>query len=251
MKQKRIILIAIAIILFLCSSTMLAASDKISAYLFKGKLVVNNQMVDLKQDVFNINGSVYVPLRAFTDQLRGHVSYNKDEQTIYVEQSTTTTKKSTVNAKDSDNIFTLHAFASKSEYEYGEPIEIWARLSNDTDRVVNIWHGPLLINYYITDEDGFTSHVLAGLALESSTFQAGDELNKSLGRNDFLVYHLNKIGFDNIDDVNAYLNNADRPSMLPPGEYTITVKAEYKLDDEVEAGAQWHTLEASIPLTIQ
>lgn len=247
MKFKKTFIIAFAVTLFVCSSSLIAASDTVRSYLFKGKLVINNQIVDLKQDIFNINGSVYVPIRAFTESMRGHVSYNKNDQTIYVEHSRTTTKKSTVNDKKADDTFTLHAFSSQSEYTYGDPIEVWARLSNDTDDTVNLSHRPSLIKYYITDEDGVTSSILDGMELVYSTFQAGDELNSILEHNDLLAYNLHKIGLDKKDDVQAFLKNAERPSMLPRGKYTITVKAEYTIDGE----EQGRTLEVSLPISIK
>jgi len=247
MKFKKILIIAFAVALFVCSASLIAASDTVRSYLFKGKLVINNQVVDLKQEVYNINGSVYVPIRSFAESMRGHVGYDKNDQTIYVEHSNSTNKKSTVNDKKTDDMFTLHAFSSQSEYIYGDPIEVWTRISNDTENAVNISHGPSLIKYSITDEDGLTSSILDGMALEYSTFQSGDELNKSLGHYDLLVYNLDKIGIDNKDDVQAYLKNAERPSMLPRGEYTITVKAEYTIEGEVEK----RTLEVSIPISIK
>lgn len=246
MKIKRMIIVAIS--LFILSSTVIAASDHISTYLFKGKLIINNKVVSLKQDILNINGSVYVPIRALAESMKGHVSYDKNTQTIYLEQSSPSDRKSTVNEKIEDEFFSLSAFSTKSTYEYGERIEIWSHINNHTEHSVNIFHGASLLEYYITDEDGFTSQLNYGLPLESSTFASGDELNSSLNQNNFLVYNLNKNELYDADQMKTYINEAARPYTLPRANYTISVKAQYWMN---ETDKDKKILEVSIPIKIE
>lgn len=246
MKLKRTIFVALST--FLLTTTVLAASDQITISLFKGKIVFNNKIVNLKQDVFNINGKVYVPIRAFAESMKGHVSYDKNNQTIYVDQSSPSDKKSTVNEKVKDDTFTLSAFATKATYTYGEPIELWSRISNHTEHTVNILHGASLLEYYITDEDGFTSDMIYDYNLDSSIFASGDEFNSSLNHNNFLVYNLNKNGILEKDQLQSYINETARPYNLPKGAYTITVKAQYWMD---ETSKDKKTLKVSIPIKIE
>lgn len=249
MKHKKTFIAIFTLALFLLSSSILAASDTISAYLFKGKLIINNQIVNLKQNMVSINGSVYVPIRALSESLKGHVSYDKNTQTIYVEQLPPSAKKSSLNAKAENDRFTLHAFSSQSTYKYGDPLEIWARLSNVADETVNIFHGESLIRYHITDEAGFTSSLIYGFSLLSSSFHAGDELTASISQNDLLMYNLNKHNAFETDSVHTYLHETARPSILPQGKYIISVKVEYSTNGETMQPAE--KLEVSLPITIE
>lgn len=247
MKLKKTIIVAIT--LFLLSSSFLVASDNVTSYLFKGELFINNEIVDLKQDLYSINGSVYVPVRALAEKMKGYISYDKSNQSVHIEQANASDKKSTVNETTKNDQFTLSAFSSKSTFQHGDQIEIWSRLVNYTEHPVNILHGVSLIEYHITDDDGFTSKEIYGLPLLSSTFQAGDELNSNIKQNAFLTYNLNKIGFDNRDDLYAFNNESARPSVLPRGNYIITVTAQYTIDGNDSNKVK--TLEVAIPLIIE
>lgn len=245
-KLKKWIIVLSALMIVSASAT--AASDTISRFLFKGNLVINNKLVSLNQDIYSIDGSVYVPIRALTESMKGYISYDASDQTIYVEQQQVSNKKSVQNDKDEDDSFALHIFSSKKEYEYGEPIEVWARLSNHTEQTLELSHGSL-IEFTITDEEGFSSAVLTG-ELYFSTFQAGDEFNSTLKQQELLVYNLNKSGLlEKEEDLRAYLNKAARPSVLPKGNYTITAKTKYWFDSE--AVDQAKTLEVSIPVIVK
>lgn len=247
MKVKKIVFVALA--LFLLSSSFIVASDNVSSFLFKGKLFQNNKELTLKQDMYSINGSIYVPIRAITESMNGQISYDKDNQIVYVEQAISSNKKSEINKKVHNDSFTLQVFSSKEEYSYGDPIEIWARLSNHTNQTINIAHGEPLIEYSITDEDGFTSKPIYGFPLYFSTFHSGDELNSSLKLNDFLYYNIHKQFIEiNSIDVHHFLNNSVRPSLLPQGNYVINVSSKYSNEDTIDAN--YETLELSIPLVI-
>lgn len=245
---KKCIIVLSALMIVSASAT--AASDTINRFLFKGKLVINNKLASLNQDIYSIDGSVYVPIRALTESMKGYISYDASDQTIYVEQQQASNKKSVLNDKIEDDSFALHIFSSKAEYEYGEPIEVWARLSNHTEQTHDISHGVSLIEFTITDEEGFASVALTGLAMDSSTFQAGDEFNSNLKQNELLIYNLNKNGLlEKEEDLRAYLNKEVRPSVLPKGNYTITAKTKYWFDSE--AVDQAKTLEVSIPVSVK
>lgn len=246
-KLKKWIIVLSALMIVSASAT--AASDTINRFLFKGKLVINNKLASLNQDIYSIDGSVYVPIRALTESMKGYISYDASDQTIYVEQQQASNKKSVLNDKIEDDSFALHIFSSKKEYEYGEPIEVWARLSNHTEQTLDISHGVSLIEFTITDEEGFASVALNG-ELYFSTFQAGDEFNSTLKQQEFLIYNLTKSGMlEKEEDLRAYLNKAVRPSVLPKGNYTITAKTKYWFDSE--AVDQAKTLEVSIPVSVK
>lgn len=247
MKLKKTIIIAIT--LFLLSSSFLVASDNVTSYLFKGKLFINNEIVNLKQDIFSINGSVYVPVRALVEKMRGNISYDKSNQTVHIEQANSLDKKSTVNKTIKNDQFTLSAFSSKSTFKYGDQIELWSRITNHTEHSINILHGESLIEYSITDVNGFTSKENYGLALLPSSYQSGDELHSNIKQNSFLTYNLNKIGLDNKDDIYSFYNESARPSVLPRGDYIITVTAKYTIDGDDTHKIK--TLEVAIPLTIE
>lgn len=247
MRVKKIIFIALA--LFLLSTSFIVASDNVSSFLFKGKLFLNNKELTIKQDLYSINGSIYVPIRAITENMYGQISYDKDNQAVYVEQTLSVDKKSEVNKKVHNESFTLQVFSSKEEYSYGEPIEIWARLSNHTNQTINIAHGVPLIEYSITDEEGFTNKPNYGFPLSLTTFHSEDELNSSLKLNDFLSYNIHKQVMEiNSIDVHNFLNNTIRPSLLPQGNYVINVSSRYKNEDIIDA--DYEKLELSIPLVI-
>ncbi|MFC6334805.1 stalk domain-containing protein [Paenibacillus septentrionalis] len=249
MKFKKTIIVTL--FLFLLSTSILGASDNIVSYLFKGKLVINNEIVDLKKEIFNINGSVYVPLRALAEETHGFISYDHNDQTIYVEQTNTSTKKSTINEQDKNDVFTLAAFSSKQTYSYGEPVEIWARLSNHSEQTLNLSHGFALIEYTITDEEGFSSKDNFGLALYLSSFEPGDELHSNLSQRSLFTYNLNKYGLNDNKDIHAYLNETLRPSVLPRGNYEVKIRAEYWIGDGDNANKQAESLEVSLPLIIE
>lgn len=192
MMKKKISVIVTTIATCIVVLSMLTAASPLGSYLFKGTLVLNNNVVVLKQSLYKINGTIYVPLRAFTEQLKGNIAYDKQTETVYIEQQLLSNKKSTINKKSENESFTLHSFSTKDTYKYGEPIEIWSRLTNHSNETIDIEHGEALIDFIITDEQGFTSTLTHGLALSSSSFQAGDEWLTYLKPAHFIAYNFNR-----------------------------------------------------------
>ncbi|MBD2846893.1 hypothetical protein IDH44_16980 [Paenibacillus sp. IB182496] len=89
-------------------------------------------------------------------------------------------------------------------------------------------HGSPLIAYTLTDAEGLSSRLLSDYALYRSVYKPGDELSAPLETADLLQYNL---------AIRDYLLEAVRPSTLPPGTYTVTATADYRLEDERQEAA--------------
>lgn len=250
MMKKWIIGFAIAMVVSL-SATAEAASDGVKASLFDAKIVVNNNPVQLNADnpLLNYNGRVYVPIRQFSHLGGASVGYDSDSQTIYIDSSPKVHGKPAVRSQAEDDTFTLKLFSKKTEYEEGEPIQIWGRIVREKEGVVTVDHGGSLVGYTLVDSDGVEAYTLPSFLLQSTTFAQGDEYEFQVS-NDFFLFNATKQGIADQEQFEAYVNEAKRPGRLPKGAYTIEAFADYSLTGQTTPESNRH-LKASISFTVK
>ncbi|MFD0671093.1 stalk domain-containing protein [Cohnella sp. GCM10027633] len=244
---------ALAALLFvLCTATTAEASeDAIRAEIFKdARLIVNNVPVQAREGdppVLNVEGRTYVPLRKISEYLGGVASYDPADRSVYVDNVPHPPSGiPEVKAAASNEEFTIRLFSQKSVYAEGEPISVWARLTREKDEPITVYHGTALALIHLKDEDGFSDVTLAGLSLETSTFNKNDEYNISLHPLAIFSYKAYKMG----GDWEEYMNNGIRPTVLPKGIYSITADAYYSLDKKFVAEST-RDLQASIEITVE
>lgn len=235
--------------LLVCAAPIHAATEYVRANFFAGNVVVNNQIVAADNELLSYQGSVYAPVRAIAEAMKGYVSYDSTDKTVYIERPTQKAAKSTLHSKKEEGPVTLHLFSEKSEYVSGEPIHIWSRLSNTSDTAVELHHSSALLLYSITDQDGFTYEPLQPFDLVVSEFQPDEEYASTLDPIEFVAYNTFKQRERDPNlDIQAYLKRAVRPATLPPGEYTLTLKSSFRVGTDPED--RFRKVQTSIQLTV-
>ena len=226
--MKKIALGLAAALAVSLSATAEAASDGVRATLFDADIVMNGRPVQLLRNnpLLNYNGRVYVPVRQISEVNEAAVGYDAESRTVYIDQPSIGDGKSAVHAEAKDDTFTLRLFAGKTEYAEGEPIKVWARLTREQDEAVTVYHGEPLIRFNIADGEGFEDRQLLGFSLATDVFNPGNEYNARVSAYHLFSYNAAKHNFS----WETYQNEAKRPGVLPPGDYTITAIADYSLD---------------------
>lgn len=247
MKKVKALLVAAAVLL-LMSATAHAAGQAIKAALFKSSIYVNNQLKEWGEDtpLLNYNNRVYVPLRAFATILGDAVGYDAKSKTVYVDQPNSWPVQSKLHSATEEEGLEIKILSEKAVYAYGEPIRIWARLSNASNQEITLYHGSPLVGFNIKDKDGFESNQWYALDLHTSKFKPGDEYSSILSPRQFLAYNSYKQG---IYDFDRYSDKTARPAALPKGEYTIEAVADYSLSKEINDDTK-RKLKASIQITV-
>lgn len=246
--KKQRVLLAAAAVLLLVSTTAHAAGQAIKAALFQSKIIVNNKLKELSSEttLLNYNNRVYVPLRAFASILGSAVGYDADNKTIFVDQPNSWPVKSELHGATEKEGLEIKILSEKAVYAYGEPIRIWARLSNASAQEITLYLASPLVGFNIKDKDGFESNQWYALDLHTSKFKPGDEYSSILSPRQFLAYNAYKQG---IYDFDQYSDKTARPAALPKGEYTIEAVADYSLSREKNDSAR-RSLKASVKITV-
>ncbi|RED51632.1 copper amine oxidase-like protein [Cohnella lupini] len=246
MKIKYVYILVLGLLLlFSSTANAVGITNKIS--LFNGSIVLNNMVVQLKENPLIIyNEKAYVPLRAIAQTLGGVVGYNKENRSIYIDQPSLYFGKSEINQKVKNEEFTLSIFSKNATYNQGESIQVWSHLLNESDQPITISHGEPLVGYNIQEESGFEVNQIYAFSLNQSSFNPGDEFSSQLLPLYIVFYNSQKQGVDLI----KYLTETDRPSLLPKGKYTITAEASYFVGKDPTQKEAKRNLKASISITI-
>lgn len=126
------------------------------------------------------------------------------------------------------DVFEMNLFSDKVVYKTVDVIHIWATLEyvGDND-VVTIWHDVPCMVFVLTDGEDFNLWPLSLDIVTSSVLEKGE------------VYRFDyyKSGAWGSDDPDADFWESffkEKDLVLPVGEYTITVKGNFYLNDKLE-----------------
>ncbi|WP_438447647.1 stalk domain-containing protein [Gorillibacterium sp. sgz5001074] len=255
MKRKGMLLGAV--LLLLLSGQAHAAYKAVEATVLEATLYVNKKMVqmyDYDRDwstkkelpVLMYQDRTYVPLRKLAEKMGAVVGYDPETQEVRIDQPSYLPVKSAASRSDVNEDFKLTLYTAKLEYAIGEPIQIWSRVSNETEQEKKVFHSFSMVYYSITDENGLLSPPMELFSLETSAFQPGDEYRTQLLPEDLYQYNLNRLG----PGAMKKLDQSPQPAQLPKGKYTVTAMAGYSTDNRNLDGTQ-HKLSASIDITVK
>lgn len=126
-----------------------------------------------------------------------------------------------------ENGFEMKLFSDKQTYKTTDSILIWATLEYGGDGdTVKIWHGEPYISFSITDGKDFNVDGIVLIYLTSTFLQKG------------IIYRFEyqkSGGFDaNSPDADYWESfYSEKELRLPEGEYTISVRGEFSLTENV------------------
>lgn len=125
------------------------------------------------------------------------------------------------------NGFEMNLFSNKEAYKSTETIQIWATLKYiGNDDIITIWHGDPYMVFSITDGKDFNSGGFVYTILTSTVLEK-DETYR---------FDYKKSGGWSADDPSAdFWENfyEEKDLILPVGEYTIAVRGDFSLSEEV------------------
>ena len=141
--------------------------------------------------------------------------------------SSSTGEQGESSASCTENGFEMRLYSDKQVYKSAETIKIWATLAYvGDDDTVTIWHGDPYMRFSITDGGDFNADGVSHTILTSTVLKKGE-----LYRFDY-----EKSGGWSADDPDAAFWEAfyqEEDLYLPAGEYTITVRGAFSLDENV------------------
>ncbi|MDD9267265.1 stalk domain-containing protein [Paenibacillus sp. GCM10023248] len=176
-------------------------------------------------DLYNINGSTYVPLRDIVEQLGGAVYYDSKSSNISIHLPKASEKYSSTSSIHNFDDFTLELHSSKSSYEENENMNIWASLTYRGAEKIDFIHGSPALSFSITDQDGVKEGGYTTASAIKTEFDTGNQVTSDFPLRTILEYNYRKSGKP---DYNLFLANPDSdPSYLPPGDYSIKVNASF------------------------
>lgn len=224
-KMYKIALITCALFATVTSTTDAENFDRI----FKSSttLSLNSEEKSLPKefDIYNINGSTYVPLRNIVDQLGGTVFYNPKSSNITINLPKDSEKYSSTSSIKKFDDFTLELHSEKTAYGQNESVNVWATLTYQGDKKVDFIHGLPALSFSIVDQDGIKEGGYTTASAIKTELNTGNQITNSFPLSTITEYNFRKSGKS---DYSLFLENPDsNPVYLPPGTYSIKVTASF------------------------
>lgn len=240
MKKSLATLICVSLLLVFTYNAK--AENYLDVVLFPVKVLMNHsvQEADEEYQFLNYKGHTYVPMRYIADHTKSGIYYNKDKNEVNYLFTPNSSFAETASVKENAD-FRLNLLSSKQMYNVDDTINIWSELTYVNENKADIYHTIPMLRYQISNKKGFLWQQSKYDVYDHTIFNKNSQFKSELTQRDLEMYNYVKSDLS----YNDFLNKTINPYQLEPGDYEISVTAEYKKDNKE------NSVTTSFTITIQ